>query len=326
MTKNIVDKLYEKIDEKNTPLVIGLDPNLEMFPKHILQEAAEEFGRTYRAAAEAIRRFNFAIIDKTHDLVSIYKPQSAYYEQYGSEGIKALEDTVKYAHDKGAIVILDAKRNDIDSTSKAYAEAHLGKVKLPDGSLIKSPDNFDFITVNGYLGSDGINPFIEVADREGKGIFILAKTSNPSSGELQDILIKDGHEIYVKMAELINKWGSNNIGDNNYSNVGAVVGATYPEEAQKLRELLPHTLFLMPGYGAQGAKAEILVNGFDKYGRGAIVNSSRGIIYAFSDKKFIKKYSHLAKPENFAEAARQATINSVIDINKAIYTGKLPRG
>jgi len=331
---NIVDKLYEKMDERQTPLMIGLDPNLKMFPEHILYGATSYFGLSHKAAAFAIRKFNSLIIDATADLVPIFKPQSAYYEQYGSEGIKTLEDTIAYAKGKGALVCLDAKRNDIGPTSTAYAEAHLGRVLLPDGSLIESLDNADFMTVNGYLGSDGVKPFVEVADREGKGIFVLAKTSNPSSGELQDLLIRGDQPsevtinpdqpVYMRMARLIHNWGQN-IGENNYSNVGAVVGATYPEEAKKLREMLPNTLFLMPGYGAQGAKAEILVNGFDNQGRGAVVNSSRGITYAFSDKKFKEKHPDLAKPEKFAEAARQATIDSIEDINLALKNvGKLP--
>ncbi len=336
MTQNIVDKLYEKMDEKHTPLMIGLDPNLEMFPMQVLRKAVIEYGNSYLAAAKAIWRFNFEIIDATADLVPIYKPQSAYYEQYGSEGIKALEETIEYAQSKGTLVCLDAKRNDIGPTSTAYAEAHLGKVLLPDGSFIKSLDNADFITVNGYLGSDGIKPFIDVANRENKGIFVLVKTSNPSSGELQDLSIRGGQhikgvvkcdrEVYIRMAELIQDWGQN-IGENGYSNVGAVVGATYPEEAKKLREMLPNTLFLMPGYGAQGAKAEILVNGFDRNGRGAVVNSSRGITYAFSNEKFKEKCPDLAKPEKFAEASRQATIDSINDINIALKSaGKLPSG
>jgi len=334
MTQNIVDKLYKKMDEKQTPLMIGLDPNLSLFPESILQDAVRRYGGTRIAAAQAIKNFNIAVIDATADLVPIYKPQSAYYEQYGSEGISALENTIAYAKSKGALICLDAKRNDIDSTSAAYAEAHLGKVLLPDGTFIPSADNVDFMTVNGYLGSDGIKPFVEVANREGKGIFVLAKTSNKSSGELQDLLIKGDQPsetfleldqpVYIRMAKLINGWGQN-LGENNYSNVGAVVGATYPEEAKKLREMLPNTLFLMPGYGAQGAKAEILVNGFDQQGRGAVVNSSRGITYAFSDKKFKEKYPDLAKPEKFAEAARQATIDSIRDINFALKNaGKLP--
>jgi len=323
MTQNIVDNLYKKMDEKQTPLMIGLDPNLSLFPEHVLRDATNRFGSTRIAAAQAIKNFNIAVIDATADLVPIYKPQSAYYEQYGSDGIRTLEDTIAYAKSRGALVCLDAKRNDIDSTSAAYAEAHLGKVLLPDGNFIPSADNADFITVNGYLGSDGVKPFIEVANREGKGIFVLVKTSNKSSGELQDLLVGN-KTVYMTMAQLINSWGQN-IGENNYSNVGAVVGATYPEEAKKLREMLPNTLFLMPGYGAQGAKAEILVNDFDQQGRGAVVNSSRGITYAFSDKKFKEKYPDLAKPEKFAEAARQATIDSIKDINLALRNaGKLP--
>lgn len=324
---HVADRLYTKMDEKRTPLCVGLDPNLELFPKPLLELAARQYGSSYRAAAEAIKWFNFAIIDATFDLVQVYKPQSAYYEEYGSEGIRALEDTVKHAQAKGAVVILDAKRNDIGETSKAYAEGHLGKVLLPDGSYARSPDDVDLMTVNGYLGSDGIKPFAEVANRDGKGIFVLAKTSNSSSGELQDILTKDGPEVFAVMAGLIGRWGSGSIGQTGYSNVGAVVGATFPEQARIIRAALPYVLFLMPGYGAQGAKAEILVNGFDENGRGAVVNSSRGITYAFSDaKEFAKNHPELAKPEKFAEAARQATIDAIADLNKALRgAGKLPK-
>jgi orotidine-5'-phosphate decarboxylase len=307
--------------------MIGLDPNLKLFPQHLLEDATRAHGATYEAAANAILRFNIAIINATADLVPIYKPQSAYYEQYGSAGISALEQTIAYAQGKGALVCFDGKRNDIGSTSAAYAEAHLGKVLLTNGSFAPSPDNADLMTVNGYLGSDGIKPFAEVANREGKGIFILAKTSNPSSGELQDLLTASGGEVYIRMAELIREWGRDSIGENDYSNVGAVVGATFPDQAKKLRERLPYTIFLMPGYGAQGAKAEILVNVFDQDGRGAVVNSSRGITYAFSNEKFGEKHPELATPEKFAEASRQATIDSILDINSALKRAdKLPSG
>jgi len=237
-------------------------------------------------------------------------------------GIEVLEDTVRYIKSKGAIAILDAKRNDIGKTSEAYAEAHLGEVMLPNGKIVRSPDDVDFMTVNGYLGSDGIDPFSKVADRDGKGIFVLAKTSNSSSGELQDLLIKDGEEVYMKMAKLINEWGEGNIGQHGYSNVGAVVGATFPEEAERLREMLPHVLFLMPGYGTQGAKAETLVNGFDHNGRGAIINSASGIIFAYLRKEFRDRYS----PEDFAKAARSATFKSINNINDALRKAeKLPQ-
>lgn len=331
MIQHAVDRLYEKMDEKKTPLMIGLDPNLAKFPKPLLDEIAKELesedpSQLRAAAAEVIRRFNFAIIDATADLVPIYKPQSAYYEQYGSAGIKSLEDTIAHARKKGALICLDAKRNDIGSTSTAYAEAHLGQVTVPGREVpVRSADDADFMTVNGYLGTDGVKPFIDVADRDGKGIFVLAKTSNPSAGELQDLLLKDGPSVYQKMAELIDKWGKGNIGKNGYSNVGVVVGATKPEEASKLRVMLPLTLFLMPGYGAQGAAAEKLVNGFYSDGKGAVVNSARGILYASSNKKFAERHPELAKPERFAEAARQATIDSIVEINEALKKAdKLP--
>ncbi|MEK6898167.1 MAG: orotidine-5'-phosphate decarboxylase [Nanoarchaeota archaeon] len=326
MQRNVVDRLYEAMDERKTPLCVGLDPVMEELLSQLKQKVTEQFGSNYRAAAEAFRRFNFAIIDAVHDLVPAFKPQSAFYEGYGPWGIEALEDTCRYIRAKGAIAILDAKRNDIGKTSVAYAEAHLGQVMLPDGTFARSPDDFDFMTVNGYLGSDGINPFVEVANRDDKGIFVLAKTSNKSSGELQDVLVADGEEVYMKMARLIAEWGEGNIGESEYSNVGAVVGATYPQETEKLRKMFPHMLFLMPGYGTQVAKAETLVNGFDENGRGAIVNSSSGITYAFSNKDFAERHPHLADPERYAEAARQATLDSIIDINLALRNaGKLPK-
>ncbi len=321
MTRNIVDKLYERMDEKRTPLCIGLDPVMGELPMPLRKKVALQYGSNFRAAAEAFRRFNFAIIDATADLVPAFKPQSAFYEAYGNEGIRALEDTARYIKSKGAIAILDAKRNDIGKTSKAYAEAHLGQVMLPDGIMVRSPDDFDFMTVNAYLGSDGIKPFVDVANRYGKGIFILAKTSNKSSGELQDLEVGGGSEVYTEMTKLIERWGKENIGENGYSNIGAVVGATYPEEAKKLRETFQKVLFLMPGYGTQGAKAETLVNGFDSNGRGAIINSGSGITYAFSDERFAERNS----PENFAEIARAVTIQSIMDINRALSNaGKLP--
>src|SRR3989344_1595163 len=334
--KNIVDKLYEGMDEKRTPLCVGLDPVMEELPKPLLQEVHNIMNETYSdydlnpesrymAPAEALRRFNFAIINATYDLIPVFKPQSAFYEKYGHWGIHALEETIKHAQKKGAIVILDAKRNDIGKTATAYAEAHLGRVMLPNGKYARSPDDVDFLTVNGYLGSDGIKPFVEVANRDGKGIFVLAKTSNESSGELQDILISDGEEVYMRMAKLISEWGKEGIGESGYSNVGAVVGATYPKETERLRKMLPHVLFLMPGYGTQGAKAETLVNGFDENGRGAVVNSGSGITSAFSNEKFKEKYPELAKPKKFAESARQMSIDSIADINGALKNaGKLP--
>ena len=360
MAENVTDRIYKKMDEFETPLCVGLDPVMEKLPGPLKREVAEEFlsgdysdDEGMEAAAEAILRFNIAIIDATCDQVGLFKPQSAYYEVYGSHGIAALEETVEYARGKGAIVILDAKRNDIGRTSVAYAEAHLGKVLIPDGTYIRSADDVDMMTVNGYLGSDGIKPFAEVANRDGKGIFVLAKTSNKSSGELQnqkllgekfvppdelegqlpELLFSDGPEVYMEMARLINEWGAGNIGDSGYSNVGAVVGATYPEEAARLRAMLRQTLFLMPGYGTQGANADTLTNGFDEDGRGAIVGSSSGIGFAVNNPKFLEKHPEFVNEKTgwpdetqFAEAARQATLDSVVDINRALAEkGKLPR-
>jgi len=333
---HVVDKLYQEMDEKQSPLVIGLDPNLDKFPAPLLQQMTEKYKLNkdssdldyFAAAAEAIKMFNFAIIDATADLVAMFKPQSAYYEQYGHLGIKVLEETAAHIRSKGCMADLDAKRNDIGPTSAAYAEAHLGEVTMVDGTKRRSLDDFDFITTNAYLGSDGIKPFTKVADRDNKGIFVLAKTSNPGSGELQDLVLEDGKTVYAKMGELINQWGESNIGERNYSNVGAVVGATHGDQAAVLRKLLKHVLFLMPGYGAQGGKADILVAGFNEDGYGAVVNSSRGITYAFADEKFLKRHPRFAgKPEMFAEAARQSAIDSVAEINGVLHEKhKLPAG
>lgn len=327
MTEHVIDRLYQSMARVKTPLCIGLDPDLSKFPQSILDRVSRiDDGGSHRAAATAIRIFNYAIIDATCDIVGIYKPQSAYYEKHGHWGVEALEDTADYAREKGAIVILDAKRNDIGRTSEAYANAHLGKVLAPNGQYIQSADNVDFITVTAYLGSDGVKPFVDVADKFDKGIFVLAKTSNPSSGDLQNLKLESGIEVYVKMAELINEWGKGNIGECGYSNIGAVVGATMPKEAAKLRTLLSYAVFLMPGFGTQGAKAEMLTNGFDKNGRGAIVSSSSGITYAFSNDKFAKRHPQLAQPEKFAQAARQETLDNIVDITAALKNAnKLPR-
>lgn len=330
--KHVVDRLYAAMDEKKSTLCIGLDPNLRLFPQALLDGVSERYNladnpqNRFKAAAEAIRIFNKHTINLTHDLAVAYKPQSAYYEQYGSEGVRVLEETIQYAKKMGVIVILDAKRNDIGATSQAYANAHLGNVLFPDGTNDRNIADADMMTVNGYLGTDGIKPFVDVANRDGKGLFILAKTSNPSAGELQDLQTEDGQPVYVRMARLIQEWGEGNIGDLGFSNIGAVVGATKPDEAAILRSMLPRTLFLLPGYGAQGAKGEILVNGFDDNGRGALVSSSRGITYAFDRKEFKARHPEFRKKDLFFSAARQATLDAIADINGALErAGKLPR-
>ena len=286
----MINKLIEKIRKTNAPIVVGLDPMLNYIPKHIQENAFAEFGETLEGAAEAIWQFNKEIVDKTYDLIPAVKPQIAMYEQFGIPGLMAFKKTVDYCKSKDLVIIGDVKRGDIGSTSAAYATAHLGKIKV--GSKEYTPFGEDFATVNPYLGSDGVNPFADVCKEQKKGLFILVKTSNPSSGELQDRQI-DGKPVYEIMGEMCESWGSKQIGAYGYSAVGAVVGATYPEQLAELRQKLPHNMFLVPGYGAQGGGAQGVAGAFDKNGRGAIVNSSRAIIYA-------------DKTENFAAAAREA--------------------
>lgn len=278
-------------------------------PEHIQKKAFEEYGETLEGAAEAIWQFNKAIVDATYDLIPAVKPQIAMYEQFGVPGLAAFAKTCEYCKSKGLVVIGDIKRGDIGSTSGAYATGHLGKVTV--GSKQYSGFSEDFVTVNPYLGSDGVKPFIDVCKEENKGIFVLVKTSNPSSGEFQDQLV-DGTPLYELVARKVNEWGEECMGDV-YSNVGCVIGATYPEMGKTLRKLMPKTYILVPGYGAQGGKAEDLVHYFNADGLGAIVNSSRGIIAAYKQDKYAKFGA-----ENFADASRQAVIDMVEDITGAI--------
>lgn len=273
-----LDTLMEKIVETQNPTVVGLDPKLDYVPEFIKKEAFEAEGCTLKAAAKAIYRFNKGIIDAVCDVVPAIKPQAAYYEMYGYYGVKALAKTIEYAKSKGIFVITDGKRNDIGATMEAYTNAHLGTVTV--GDRVLEPFGADALTVNGYLGSDGIEPLLNACREFDKGIFVLVKTSNKSSGELQDRLI-DGKPVYEIMGEMCEKWGESAMGAYGYSSVGAVVGATYPEQLKELREKLPHTFFLVPGYGAQGGGAEGVAKAFDKNGRGAIINSSRAVMCAY---------------------------------------------
>ena len=291
------DILIEKIDEKQNPTVAGLDPKLDYVPEFIKQKAFAEHGETLKAAAEALFQFNKGLIDALYDIVPAVKPQAAYYEMYGYEGVKALYDTQEYARSKGLFVITDGKRNDIGSTMEAYAAAHLGKTKV--GSAEYEPFLADALTVNGYLGSDGINPVIKVCKEYDKAIFVLAKTSNPSSGELQDMKIGD-RTVYEIMGDMCEEWGRELMGKYGYSGVGIVAGATYPQQIAELRSKLPHTFFLIPGYGAQGATAKDISAAFDNNGLGGIVNSSRGIMCAYQKEK--------CDEQDFAAAARREAI------------------
>ena len=278
----MINKLIEKIQKTHAPIVVGLDPMLNYVPEHIQKRAFAEYGETLEGAAEAIWQFNKEIVDATYDLIPAVKPQVAMYEQFGIEGVKAFKKTVDYCHEKGLVVIGDVKRGDIGSTSEAYAVGHLGKVKV--GSQQFAGFDEDFATVNPYLGSDGIKPFIKVCKEENKGLFILVKTSNPSSGEFQDRLI-DGRPLYEWVGEQVDAWGKEHMGDS-YSYIGAVVGATYPEQGKVLRKLMPKTFILVPGYGAQGGRGKDLVHFFNEDGLGAIINSSRGIIAAYKQEAY----------------------------------------
>ncbi len=273
-----LDALLEGIARTQNPTVAGLDPKLDFVPEYIKQKAFGEYGETLEGAAKAILEYNKGLIDALCEIVPAVKPQAAYYEMYGTEGVKALYETQKYAKSKGMYVITDGKRNDIGTTMEAYAIAHLGKVKVGNNEFC--PFEGDALTVNGYLGTDGIKPLIDVCNKYDKGIFVLAKTSNPSSGELQDKLI-DGMPVYEMMGRMCENWGKELMGKYGYSGVGIVAGATYPEQIAELRSKLTNTFFLIPGYGAQGASAKDISAAFDKNGLGGIVNSSRGIMCAY---------------------------------------------
>ena len=305
----MINKLINKIQKTKAPIVVGLDPMLSYVPEHIQKKAFAEYGETLEGAAEAIWQFNKEIVDKTYDLIPAVKPQIAMYEQFGVEGLKAFQKTVDYCHEKDLVVIGDVKRGDIGSTSAAYATGHLGKVQV--GSKTYRTFNEDFATVNPYLGTDGIKPFADVCKEEKKGLFILVKTSNPSSGEFQDRII-DGRPLYEWVGEKVAQWGESHMG-NEYSYVGAVVGATYPEMGKTLRKIMPKTFILVPGYGAQGGKGADLVHFFNEDGLGAIVNSSRGIIAAYKQEKYAS-FGEL----NYADASRQAVKDMIEDISTAL--------
>lgn len=301
----MIERLISAIKKKNAPIVVGLDPQSAFLPDHLLKDAAKEFGETMEAMGQAIFRFNKEIVDAVADLIPAVKPQIAMYEQYGIEGLIAYKKTIDYCKKKGLIVIGDVKRGDIGSTSASYAAAHLGRVSV-FGKTIE-PFGEDFATVNPYFGIDGVKPFLDVCKKEDKGIFLLVKTSNPSSGEFQDQKV-DGKPLYELVAEKTAEWGEELLHDG-YSDVGAVVGATYPEVGKALRRVMKHTFILVPGYGAQGGTAKDLAAYFNEDGLGAIVNSSRGIIAAYRQEK----YGSFGT-EGFADAARQAVIDMREDI------------
>jgi orotidine-5'-phosphate decarboxylase len=323
--KKMINQLIANIKKTGAPVVAGLDPMMKFIPEHIQKKAFDKYGESLEGAAAAVWWFNKEIVDNIYDIIPAVKPQIAMYEQFGIPGLMAYKKTIEYCKDKGLVVIGDIKRGDIGSTSEAYAVAHLGKVKVGSKSFYSFDE--DFATVNPYLGSDGVNPFIKVCQEENKGIFVLVKTSNPSSGEFQDRLVqtgihagaegKDGtgvgdRPLYEIVGEYVAKWGEEHMGES-YSYVGAVVGATYPEMGKVLRRIMPKTYILVPGYGAQGGKGKDLVHFFNEDGLGAIVNSSRGIIAAYQQEQYAS-----FGPENFGQAARAAVEDMVKDISQAL--------
>lgn len=302
------DRLIDKIIQLKNPTVAGLDPNLLFIPEYIKAEAFEKHGETLEGAAKAIYIFNKGLIDGLFDIVPAVKPQCAYYEMYGWQGVKALRDTIEYAKSKGMFVITDGKRNDIGETMKAYAAAHLGEASVGSNNI--EPFGADALTVNAYLGSDGIAPLIDICKQRDKGIFVLVKTSNKSSGELQDKPTDGFSSVYSLMGSMCESWGVDTVGKYGYSAVGAVVGATYPEQLLQLRREMPHTFFLVPGYGAQGGGADDIAGAFDKNGLGAVINSSRAIMCAY------KKSG--CNERDYAAAARQEALRMRDDINSAM--------
>ncbi len=313
--KNFADLLTNRIKELDNPTVMGLDPKLEYIPNEIVAKWVMEYpDDNDRSTAEAIYEFNVGLINAVCDIVPAIKPQFAYYEMYGIKGIEVLLRTIDYAQSKGMLVIADAKRNDIGSTATAYAEAIIGKTLMTHG-VEEIKFGADAVTVNGYLGIDGVKPFIDVCKRDGRGIFTLVRTSNPSAGDLQDLKLEDGRTVYQLMADKVQEWGSDLIGENGFSSVGAVVGATVPEQAVEARKRMPNALILVPGYGAQGAGPDAAVASFTEEGTGSIVNASRSLMCAW------KKAENL-KPTKFVEATRREAIDMKMLLNAALKDRK----
>lgn len=306
----MIDQLISQIKTKNNPTVVGLDPRLNFVPKHIKEEMFDKFGKTPEAVAKAYLAFNKGIIDEVYDLVPAVKPQVAMYEQLGAVGMQSYIDTIAYAKEKGLVIIGDIKRSDIASTAQSYAEGHIGLVDI-EGEKFEIYKE-DFITLNPFLGIDSVEPYFEACKTRNKGMFLLVKTSNPNSGEIQDLKV-NGQYLYEYVGGLVSKWGEDMIGESGFSKIGAVVGATHKEQGIRLREQMPHTFFLVPGYGAQGATAEDLAGTFNKDGVGSIVNSSRGIIAAYT-KDIYKEFGEM----NYAKASRQAVIDMRDDLNRVL--------
>ena len=296
--KNIIDQLIEKIKIMKNPTVIGLDPRYEMLPKCV----KEKYPKTLEGVGQAIIEYNKALIDAIYDIIPAIKPQIAFYEMYGIPGMQAFKETCEYAKQKGMFVIADIKRGDIGSTAQGYSNAYLGKTKIEENE--QSLYDIDFVTVNPYMGTDCVKPFIDDCKKYNKGLFILVKTSNPSSGELQDVKLENGEEVYTRVAKYVEKWGEELRGEYNYSSISAVVGATYPEQLKQLRQIAPHTYFLIPGYGAQGGKAEDIALGFDENGLGGIVNASRSLMCAYKSDMWKDKFEE----KDYAKATRAEAI------------------
>ncbi len=307
----MIDALIQKIKETNNPTVVGLDPRLDFVPEHIKEEAYDQYGKTLKGAAQSYVMFNKAIIDEVHDLIPAVKPQVAMYEQLGAEGIAAYIETINYAKNKGLVIIGDIKRSDIASTATSYAQGHIGLVEVEDQKFEVYKE--DFITLNPFLGIDSVEPYFEACKERDKGLFLLVKTSNPNSGQIQDLRVENQF-MYEYIGQLVSEWGKDMIGQYGFSKIGAVVGATHKEQGIALRKQMPHTFFLVPGYGAQGATAEDLAGCFNQDGLGSIVNSSRGIIAAYKNVKYSGEFS----PKEFAMASRQAVIDMKNDLNRVL--------
>ena len=306
--KNAIDILIDKIKQTNNPTVMGLDPRYEMLPDCV----KSKYEKNVDGACKAILEYNKALIDATYDIIPAVKPQIAFYEMFGIEGMKVFNETCKYAKEKGMVVIADNKRGDIGTTAQGYSNAFLGKTPIGDESF--DIFNVDFITVNPYMGTDCVKPFVDDCKKYNKGIFVLVKTSNKSSGEVQDLVLQNGKTIYETVAELVNEWGKDLVGEYGYSSVSSVVGATYPQQLEKLREIMPSSYFLIPGYGAQGGKAEDIALGFDDNGLGGIVNASRSLMCAYKSDLWKDKFVE----EDYAQATRCEAIRMRDELNSVL--------
>ena len=306
--KNAIDILIDKIKQTNNPTVMGLDPRYEMLPECV----KSKYEKNVDGACKAILEYNKALIDATYDIIPAVKPQIAFYEMFGIEGMNVFNETCKYAKEKGMVVIADNKRGDIGTTAQGYSNAFLGKTPIGDESF--DIFNVDFITVNPYMGTDCVKPFVDDCKKYNKGIFVLVKTSNKSSGEVQDLVLQNGKTIYETVAELVNEWGKDLIGEYGYSSVSSVVGATYPQQSEELRKIMPSSYFLIPGYGAQGGKAEDIALGFDNNGLGGIVNASRSLMCAYKSDLWKDKFVE----EDYAQATRSEAIRMRDELNSAL--------